>query len=195
MSQQNRGSGLSLRHGVLISDMSPLISEKHRNLYKRHYEIKACVAYPQPWNRLVADLVQIESATSILDYGCGPGRGLSKFLDMPVVDYDPAVSGIDTAPKAKFDIVVVNHVLDNVEIACLDNVLEHLFELTRKVLFVSVNCNPSTKQFADGSPVPRIMQKSEWWLAKLKSLFVSIEILDHKNSDLELIILARNMAC
>ncbi len=185
MPQQNNGAGFSARDGLLISD-------KHRNRYKRHYEIRACVAHPHPYQRLVADLVQIESATSILDYGCGPGRGLSKFLDIPVVDYDPAVSGIDIAPETKFDIVVANHVLENVEQQCINAVLEHLYRLTRKVLFLSVCCNPSRKQFADGTPVPRFARDAEWWMAKLTSLFISIEVLD--NSDSELIILGRRIA-
>ncbi len=166
-----------------------LISENHRNLYKRHYEIRPCVAYPHPWHKLVADLAQIERATSILDYGCGPGRGLSKFLDMPVVDYDPAVPGIDVSPEPEFDIVVANHVLENVEKESIDAVLEHLHKLTRKVLFFSVSCNPSSKQFADGTSVPRFARDAEWWMAKLTSLFASIEVLD--NSVSELIVLGR----
>ena len=172
-----------------MSDMPTLISEKHRNRYKRHYEIRACVAHQQPLHKMVSDLAQIENATSILDYGCGPGRGMSKFLDIPVVDYDPAVSGIDTVPETKIDLVVANHVLENVESRYTDAVLEHLHILTRKVLFLSVSCNPSRKQFADGTQVPRFARDAKWWIAKLTSLFVSIEVLE--NSAEELIILAR----
>ena len=166
-----------------------LISKKHRDLYVRHYEIISCVAHPAPWHGLVADLVQSEDGTSVLDYGCGPGRCLSQFLDAPVVDYDPGVPGTDTAPGTQFDIVVANHVLENVEEKCVDAVLDHLHELTRKVLFFSVTCNPSSKQFTDGTPVPRFARDSKWWLAKLSSLFASIEVLD--NSDSELVILGR----
>ncbi len=166
-----------------------LISEKHRNLYKRHYEIRACVASPHPWHTRVSRLVWLEHAESILDYGCGPGRGLSRFFDVSVVDYDPAVSGIDIPPAGKFDIVVANHVLENVEKESIEAVLEHLHKLTRKVLFFSVSCNPSKKQFADGTPVPRFARDAEWWMAKLTSLFVSIEVLD--NSISELIVLGR----
>ena len=166
-----------------------LISEKHRNLYKRHYEIRACIAHPNQWHKLVADLAQIDRATAILDYGCGPGRGLSKFLDVPVVDYDPGVPGIDVPPETHFDIVVANHVLENVEQTCVEAVLAHLQRLTRKVLFFAVSCNPSIKQFADGTPVPRFARDSEWWLAKLESLFTTIEVFD--NSAAELIILGR----
>ncbi|KKK75541.1 hypothetical protein LCGC14_2872680 [marine sediment metagenome] len=169
--------------------MSTLISEKHRNLYKRHYEVRACVAHRSPWHKLVVNLAQIECAKSILDYGCGPGRGLSKILDIPVADYDPAVPGIDIAPEAQFDIVVANHVLENVEQEFTDAVLEHLHKLTRKVLFFSVSCNPSKKQFADGTRVPRFARDAEWWLTKLTSLFASIEV--SENSASELIILGR----
>ena len=166
-----------------------LISEKHRKLYKRHYEIRPCVAHSHPWHTQVSRLAWLEHAESILDYGCGPGRGLSKFLDMPVVDYDPAVTGIDAAPETEFDIVVANHVLENVEQVYIDAVLEHLHKLTRKTLFFSVSCNPSKKQFADGTPVPRFARDAEWWMAKLTSLFASIEVLD--NSVSELIVLGR----
>jgi len=166
-----------------------LISENHRNLYKQHYEIRACIAHPSPWHKLVSNLAQDERATSILDYGCGPGRGLSKFLDVPVVDYDPGVPGIDVTPESNFDIVVANHVLENVEQVYIDAVLEHLHKLTRKTLFFSVSCNPSKKQFADGTPVPRFARDAEWWMAKLTSLFASIEVLD--NSVSELIVLGR----
>ena len=108
---------------------------------------------------------------------------------MAVVDYDPAVSGIDTVPETMFDIVVANHVLENVEQERVEAVLENLHKLTRKVLFLSVSCNPSKKQFAGGTPVPRFARNADWWLAKLTTLFVSIEVLD--NSAEELIILGR----
>lgn len=109
-----------------------------------------------------------------------------------MVNYDPAVSGIDAAPETTFDIVVANHVLENVEQKYIDAVLEHLYRLTRKALFFSISCNPSRKQFADGTPVPRFARDAEWWMSKLTSLFASIEVLD--NSDSELIIIARKAA-
>ncbi len=166
-----------------------LISERHRDLYRQHYEIRACIAHPSPWHKLVSNLAQDERATSILDYGCGPASALSKFLDISVVDYDPAVSGIDAVPEMMFDIVVANHVLENVEQERVEAVLENLHKLTRKVLFLSVSCNPSKKQFAGGTSVPRFARNADWWLAKLTTLFVSIEVLD--NSAEELIILGR----
>ncbi len=185
MSQQATGSRISSGNGLLIS-------EKHRNLYKRHYEIRACIARPTSWHKLVSDLALIENATSVLDYGCGPGRGLSKFLDVSVVDYDPGVPGIDTPPETKFDIVVANHVLENVEQVYIDDVLEHLYKLTRKVLFFSVSCNPSKKKFADGEDVPRFARDAGWWRAQLLELFASIVTVE--NSAAELILLVRKAA-
>lgn len=175
--------------GASTGDGSLLISEQHRDRYKRHYESRTAVAHSRPWHALVAELAQSEQAASMLDYGCGPGRELSKFMDISVVDYEPAVPGIDVAPETKFDIVVANHVLENVEKEFVDAVLEHLYKLTRKVLFLSVSCNPSKKHFADGTSVPRFARDAEWWITKLTSLFASTEVLD--NSESELIVLGR----
>ena len=105
------------------------------------------------------------------------------------MDYDPGVPGIDIPPKTQFDIVVANHVLENVEKECINEVLEHLHSLTLKVLFSSVTCNPSKKQFADNTPVPRFGRDAKWWTDKLLSLFSSIEVLE--DSAAELIILGR----
>jgi Methyltransferase domain len=138
------------------------ISRHHAALYQQYYEARPTLMLPSRWIDRVETLAARLQAQTILDYGCGPGRGLSRFLTRPVRDYDPGVADLATAPRAA-DLVVCIHVLEHVEPASLDEVVDHLQWLARKAVFVVVSCEASTKTLPDGSPWHTLVRDASWW--------------------------------
>lgn len=147
-----------------------MISELHRQRYRTYYGTKEFHPRPHAWRAQVDALVARYVAGSVLDYGCGPSRSLSKFAPYAVSDYDPAVPELSMLPQPA-DIVVCNHVLEHVEPDQLDSVFEHLHELTKKAAYIALACVAAPKVLFDGTPWHTIVQPGEWWDAKLKEYF------------------------
>ena len=101
---------------------------------------------------------------SILDYGCGKGR-LGKVF-FRVQSYDPAVPEFSAAPQPA-DFVVCTSMLEHVEPECLEDVLDALRDLAKKVVFLRVSTYPSSKRLSDGRNAHLIQEPFEWWLPLL----------------------------
>lgn len=138
------------------------ISPHHAQLYQEHYAAHPGVLLPSRWVERVEEIAKRVDAKTILDYGCGPSRGISRYLPRTVRDYDPGVEGLD-APPRQADLVVCVHTLEHVEPDCLDEVVNHLQWLARKAVFVVVSCEKSTKVLPDGSPWHTIVRDAKWW--------------------------------
>lgn len=124
------------------------------------------------WAPAVIQIALDHECKSILDYGCGQGKLGSKirplFPEIDFVDYDPAISGKDSIEKYRlFDLVVCTDVLEHVEQDRLGVVIDHLFRLTEKVLFIVVATRPSNKFFKDGRNVHLTIEPDDWWEKRL----------------------------
>jgi len=62
-------------------------------------------------------------------------------------------------------------VLEHIEPEFLDDVLDHLMELTDLILFCTINTGPAGKTLEDGRNAHLIQQPMEWWLPKLWERF------------------------
>ena len=147
------------------------ISHKHAERYRAYYAARPVVSLPSRWVDRVGELADRLGAHTVLDYGCGPGRGISRFLARPVRDYDPGVEGLDAAPKPA-DLVICVHTLEHVEPESFEEVLAHLKRLARRALFVVVSCEPSTKMLPDGTPWHTLVHDVLWWRVTLGTDFV-----------------------
>ena len=144
------------------------ISPEHVARYQKYYEAHPGVALPSRWVNRVIEVADRVQARTILDYGSGPSRGISRFLARTVRDYDPGVAGLDALPKP-VDLVICIHTLEHVEPDCLDAVVDHLQWLARKAVFVVVSCEPSTtKVLPDGTPWHTLVRDATWWKHYLK---------------------------
>ena len=144
--------------------ISPLHAQRYRDYYAAH----PAVMMPSRWCDRVEAIARRVDAHTILDYGSGPSRGISRFLTRTVRDYDPGVEGLDIPPKP-VDLVCCIHTLEHVEPDCLDAVVDHLQWLARKAVFVVVSCEPSTsKVLPDGTPWHTLVRDATWWKHYLK---------------------------
>jgi hypothetical protein len=53
----------------------------------------------------------------------------------------------------------------------LNEVLDHLSELTRKVIFLTVATRPAQKILEDGRNAHLIVEQSEWWFPRIMERF------------------------
>lgn len=114
------------------------------------------------------------NANSVLDYGCGEGalkKGLiKKGLRIPITEYDPAILFKSSLPNPS-DLVVCTDVLEHVEPDKLDNVIGHLYELTRNGCYIVVATRPANKILPDGRNAHLIIEAVEWWRYRIISQF------------------------
>lgn len=118
---------------------------------------------------VVLKLSEALNTRSILDYGCGKGT-LAASLSFPIWEYDPAVPGKDSVPRAA-DLVVCLDVLEHVEPEMLDNVLGDLVRCSNKMLFAIIDTGPADKDLPDGRNAHLIQQNKDWWQERLGKFF------------------------
>lgn len=122
----------------------------------------------------VSGLLRSTGARSLLDYGCGSKRSLLQALLLPdgVVyeGYDPAIPAYAGLPVPA-EVVSCIDVLEHIEPALLDNVLDHLAELCDPYGFFTVHTGPAKKVLSDGRNAHLTQQGPDWWLPRFKARF------------------------
>jgi hypothetical protein len=151
-----------------------LISPEYQALLQRqHSETKwgADTDY-----RHLSDVLRIATenrCASILDYGSGR-ESLRRDVDrislknLPVACYDPGTDRTDLPEPA--DLVVCGDVLEHVQPEKLDAVLEHIFSLANKAIFLVIALRQAKAPLVDGSPAHLVVEDSGWWIRKLQPL-------------------------
>ena len=113
---------------------------------------------------------------SILDFGCGKGAMVNMFeqdYGVPlVVGYDPGVRKYMTPDFSRqYEMVCCNDVLEHVEPAYLDQVMEHINKLAEKYIWLRIDTVPAKKILPDGRNAHLILQQPEWWKSKISEHF------------------------
>lgn len=147
--------------------ITPEYLESQKELHRRP---KGYGGSGDKWTMTVRNLIFAHGCASVLDYGCGQGTLSSalKKMGFKITDYDPAIKGKDEIEKYKtFDMVICTDVLEHVEPDRLAVVIDHLYRLTDKVLFLVIATRPSNKFFPDGRNVHLTIEPASWWAERL----------------------------
>jgi len=127
------------------------------------------------YGKTVSDIIDRVEINHVLDYGCGSNRSLTETLkparNIVYQPYDPCVPEVSDDPVPA-DMVVCIDVLEHIEPALLDDVLDHLHSLTERALFVSINTGPAGKVLDDGRNAHLIQKPMAWWLPKLFERYI-----------------------
>lgn len=128
----------------------------------------------QKYGPMVSNIIDKLEIDHLLDYGCGSNLSLRKTLlpnrEIQYQAYDigvPEFSG-DPIPA---EMVTCIDVLEHVEPDYLEDVLDHLEEMTEVVLFASVHMGPAGKTLADGRNAHLTQEGPEFWLPKFLERF------------------------
>lgn len=146
-----------------------LITEEYRALNKKLHENPHYGTVGRNYADRIMMAVNRTGSRDILDYGCGK-RTLEKTLGFPIRNYDPAIDGVNGDPKPA-DIVACTDVLEHIEPECLEDVLDHLAQLTRTVAYLYIENTPARKILADGRNAHLIQKPADWWMEKLSKRF------------------------
>lgn len=122
---------------------------------------------------LVSQIINKLGVTELLDYGCGRGSLVHNLVvdhPMKIQMYDPAIE--DYAGEAvPMQMVTCIDVLEHVEPACLDAVLDDLKRCTDAVGFFTVATGPAEKTLSDGRNAHLIQEGPEFWIPRLMDRF------------------------
>jgi hypothetical protein len=126
-------------------------------------------------------LDRFDNLKTILDFGCGKGtmreyvEARTRRKDLKWTEYDPGISGKDTLPQGRFDMVVSCDVLEHIEPNELDKTLQQLKDWTGLLSYHNIACSPTGHKFADGEhegkDVHLIVEPPTWWNARLGEAF------------------------
>lgn len=173
------------KHDLLITDYHRKINaalhlkiekEEHENLFECFGQ--SGQAYAGTVSTVVGMMLKKFGAPmTLLDYGCGK-RTLEMFMPpiqgLTVIPYDPCMAGLDARPEPA-DLVVCTDVLEHVEPECLDNVLDDLRRVTKKIAYIAVSTREAQKAYSDGRNCHLIVEDHDWWRPKIKKRFYILE--------------------
>ncbi len=152
-----------------------LISEEYRKMQQQlHNNPDYGVASVQ-FAPMVAEVIATANAHELLDYGAGKGRlgiALKQYVKHPLAirHYDPAIPEWSARPEPCSFVVCID-VLEHIEPALLDNVLDDLQRVTAGVGVFTVHTGPAVKVLSDGRNAHLIQQQPAWWLPKFLERF------------------------
>ena len=147
-----------------------LVSEEYRRLNaEMHETIPDYGVQGKEWIPTLNDLVKVFNTTDVLDYGCGKGT-LSMHLPFTIQQYDPAIPRWSDLPRPA-DIVMCTDVLEHIEPELIGNVLDHLRDLTKVVLFTTICTELAKKKLPDGRNAHLIVEPPRWWFSAMEDRF------------------------
>lgn len=119
---------------------------------------------------IVGNLIRDSKFRSVLDYGAGRCT-LHEGIAIPGIvwqDFDPCIPELSEHPVPA-ELVCCTDVMEHIEPACLEAVLDDLQSLTQKMLLATVSLVPAIKVLPDGRNAHLIQQPYEWWVPKFWS--------------------------
>ena len=151
-----------------------LISPDYQKEMERLNEGRIFGSAGQTFGVLISKIIQKVGITHLLDYGCGKMLLRDAIKNPPegfmYQAYDPGVPKL-ADPPAPAELVACLDVLEHIEPDCLEDVLDHLEELTELILFASISTSLAEKKLSDGRNAHLIVQPMEWWLPKIWDRF------------------------
>jgi hypothetical protein len=152
-----------------------LISEEYRKMQQQLHENPNYGVASVQFAPLVAQVIEAAGAHELLDYGAGKGRlgtALKQYIQRPlsIHHYDPAIPAW-SAPPQPCGLVACIDVLEHIEPALLDNVLNDLQRVTADVGVFTVHTQAALKFLPDGRNAHLIQQPPAWWLPKFLERF------------------------
>ena len=166
-----------------------MITEDYREQNRQLHENPAYGVSSAKWAGLVNDTYSQYGCNSVLDYGCGKQTLGAALPHLMVRGYDPCIEGLDELPDLA-DMVICGDVMEHVEEEHVDEVLDHIQKLARKVVILVIACRPAKKLLPDGRNAHITIHSTNWWLERILPRW-NVMIFNTKDSGGELVCIAR----
>jgi len=155
--------------------LTRMISDEYRAMQQKLHENPAYGVASVHYAPLVAQVIETVGAQELLDYGAGKGRlgvALKQHIqrELKIHHYDPAIPEWAT-PPAPCGFVACIDVLEHIEPALLEHVLDDLRRVTAGVAVFTVHTGPAKRLLPDGRNAHLIQQPAGWWLPKFFARF------------------------
>lgn len=155
----------------------PLISDQYKDQQKKLHDTGTYGGMGEsPYGKMVAEIINRMEISHVLDYGCGSRLSLANNLKGKVnhsfkyQPYDPCVEKFASAPIPA-EMVCCIDVLEHIEPEYIDDVLDHLAELTEAIGFFAIDTGPAKKFMEDGRNAHVLQRPPEWWLPRIMARF------------------------
>jgi hypothetical protein len=151
-----------VREQLISDDYRAMQVELHKN---KDYGV-ASVHYAP----IVSKFCNQYGVQELLDYGAGKGRlmhALKVDHPMKIELYDPAMPQWSDKPEPA-EMVACIDVLEHVEPRKLDNVLDDLARVTKRIGIFTVSTERAIKSLPDGRNAHLIVEPSSWWLPQIQ---------------------------
>lgn len=147
-----------------------LITEEYCKLNAQlHAENKNYGTSGQHYVKDIIGILKNLQTQDLLDYGCGKST-LANNLPFTIKQYDPAVPKHSALPQPA-DVVVCTDVLEHIEPECIQDVIKHLSQLTKKICYLTVAIIPAQKTLPDGRNAHLLVKPYSWWVGLLEQYF------------------------
>jgi len=150
-----------------------LISDEYRRQQVELHEDENYGVASTHFASLVAKVVNQYGVDEMLDYGAGKGRLAQTLIRDRLIDhpmriqhYEPAVVEWADMPEP-CEMVACLDVLEHIEPALLDNVLDDLQRVTKSIGLFTVSTVEAMKVLPDGRNAHLIVEPASWWLPKI----------------------------
>ncbi len=152
-----------------------LITEEYRKMQQQLHQNPNYGVASVHYAPMVGQVIETIGAQELLDYGAGKGRlglTLKQQITRPLTirHYDPAIPEW-SAPAEPCGLVACIDVLEHIEPALLDNVLDDLRRVTAGVGVFTVHTGAAVKVLPDGRNAHLIQEPAAWWLPKIMARF------------------------
>jgi hypothetical protein len=171
--------GMFMKHaGAYKYAINDMTTPGYRKQLEKLHTAKKWGADGAKHARRIEDICGRINPATILDYGCGENRLAMALAPRRVSGYDPGIPERSSMPKP-CELVVCTDVLEHVEPAKLDAVLDHIYRLTGKAAYLVISTKLANAILPDGRNAHLIVENAQWWDGKLKAAgWPSIDMID-----------------
>ncbi len=132
--------------------------------------------------KVIKRIIQDNKIENMLDYGCGKGffydnsfyikeekiKPLKKLWDIEIDLYDPCYEKYShLSSKKNYDLVISIDVLEHIPRQDIDWVLNRIFSISKKYVFLNVACYYANALLPNGSNAHINVNNKDWWFDKI----------------------------
>lgn len=146
-----------------------LISDEYRAMQMQMHENPSYGVASVHFAPIVSKVCNQYDVKELLDWGCGKGRLMENLKvnhSMRIQCYDPAIPKWSESPEPA-EMVACIDVLEHIEPKKLDNVLDDLKRVTKRIGLFTVSTVEAMKTLPDGRNAHLIIESPNWWLPKI----------------------------